>query len=278
MDPTAWRTGWFDREYDTKPGAPASAALIATWPERAAATRAQNTLIEDEAYGAHPRELIDILRAPEPKGCVYYIHGGYWRARSKVETSWVADAFLEAGYSVALLNYPLCPEVSLSAICDSTRRAFAHLHLALLEPEESARIVVVGHSAGGYLAALHLATDWTAYGLPRDPLAGVIPISGIFDLTPLTATSINDQLGLDLAEARRLSLTQQPLGSTAPLHLALGAGESGEFRRQARMLAKHWAALTPTVELAGESHFDILDRLGAGGALYRAAIEMLEKR
>lgn len=247
------------------------------WPARAEVTRARYPMSADIAYGSHPRETMDVFRAAEPKGTMIYIHGGFWRARSKIETSWVADGYPEEGYSVALLSYPLCPEVTLADISDCTRRAFAKLYRDVLSVQERQRIVVVGHSAGGYLAAMLMTADWYAYGLPAKPFHGAMAISGIFDLAPLLPTTINDALHLTPEQAQRLSLLDKPFYVSARLVLAAGGLETDEFRRQTQVMAQKWSALSPEViEVPGKNHFDVLDGLVEPGHAMRAAVfEML---
>ena len=52
--------------------------------------------------------------------------------------------------SVAVINYPLCPDVSLARIVEATRRAFAHLWREILTDGERGRIAVTGHSATAF--------------------------------------------------------------------------------------------------------------------------------
>ena len=256
---------WFEREYNTRLAIPDAAALCAAWPERAAATRRRHAGILDIRYGEHPREVFDLFRAEEPRGTVLFIHGGYWRAFSKDDFSWVAEDFLAHRVSVAVLNYPLCPDVRLGRIVEATRAAFVHLHRSVLSTAERRRIVVTGHSAGGYLAALHLATDWTAFGLPDDPVVGVLPISGVFDLAPLIRTSMNEALRLDAAEAETLDLSRAPLRSRARLAFALGGDESAEFHRQSAQMARRWRAST-LLDVEGRHHLDVIDGLAEPGS------------
>lgn len=272
--------GWAEREYNPRHSVSDAQAIYGTWPERAAATRRRHPPLADLRYGDHPRERLDLFRAPNARGCVLFIHGGYWRAFSKDDFSWVADGFVPQGISVALLNYPLCPDVRLSRIVDAARRGFAHLWRDVLTEAERASIVVTGHSAGGYLSALHLATDWEELGLPRDPLAGVVPISGVFSLAPLIATTMNEAIRLDLAEAGELSLYGKPWRSRAPLALVVGGAESAEFHRQSEELASGWAELAPQViDVPGRNHFDVLDGLTDPGAeLHRTITAMIERR
>lgn len=259
--------GWAEREYNPRVLVPDAARIYEQWPVRAAATRARHPPLADIQYGEHPRETIDLFRAPHARGTVLFIHGGYWRAFSKTDFSWVADGFLDQGLSVALLNYPLCPEVTLARIVEATRRAFAMLYRDLLTPAEQAHIVVTGHSAGGYLTALHLATAWEEHGLPADPIAGVVPISGVFALAPLIDTTINEGVRLDLAGAGELSLYGKPWRSRAHLAFVVGGDESAEFHRQSADMADSWRELGPTLhDIPGRNHFDVIDGLAEPGS------------
>ena len=265
-----------ERAYLPSLSIPETDAIFESWNARAAATRAKLPFKADIAYGTHPREILDFYPVGNAKGCLVFIHGGYWSGFSKVETSWVAKGFVGQGISVALINYPLCPEVTIDQIRISCTKAFGHLYKHVLNDAERQSIVVSGHSAGGYLAAAQLTEDWAAHGLPANPIAGVISLSGVFDVTPLIKTSLNIGLRLDEAQARALNLNAaQPRGK-AKLALAVGEKESPEFHRQSSDLAKSWAVLSPhLIDVAGANHFTIVDDLAApGGVLNRLAVSM----
>lgn len=263
-------------EYLPSLSIPDTGAIFESWKARAAATRSKLSFKADLRYGAHPREVLDFYPAAQARGCLVFIHGGYWVGFSKIETSWVAKGFVGQGLSVALINYPLCPEVSIADIRASCARAFAHLWKHELGAAERAAIVVSGHSAGGHLAAAHLVEDWARHGLPENPLAGVLSLSGVFDVAPLIKTSLNADLRLSDAAAARVNLiTSLPRGQ-ARLALAVGEAESSEFHRQSADLAKSWASLSPRLmDVKGANHFTIVDSLAApGGELNRLAMAM----
>ncbi|MDE2384548.1 MAG: alpha/beta hydrolase [Alphaproteobacteria bacterium] len=268
-----------DREYLPSLSIPDAGAIFESWKARAAATRAKLPFKADIAYGPHSREVLDFYPAENARGCVVFIHGGYWVGFSKVETAWVAKGFVGQGLSVALINYPLCPEVTIASIRQSCARAFVHLWNKVLGEAERGAVVVTGHSAGGHLAAAHLVEDWAAHGLPANPLAGVISLSGVFDVTPLLQTSLQADLQLTAAQAAEVNLLEQRPKCSAPLVLAVGEKESAEFHRQSSDLAARWAGLAPQVlDVAGTNHFTIVDELAApGGVLNRLAVGMARR-
>lgn len=267
---------WYNLQYLPSLTVANTGELVDEWERRSAATREKYPFTADIKYGPHRREVVDLFRADNAKATLIYIHGGYWRSFSKVETSFVADSFVEQGASVALINYPLCPEVSLGDIRSSIQNAFAHLYKNVLTEAERKSIVVTGHSAGGHLAALHLATDWKIFGLPENPIAGVICLSGVFDVAPLMQTNLNDALQITETSAAILNLNTALIRSKAKLALAVGGDESEEFHCQSSDQAKAWTSLTPQVLDLGEfNHFTIVDSLAnSNGTLNTLARSM----
>src|SRR4029453_10846990 len=102
------------------------------------------------------------------------------------------------GYSVAVVNYDLCPAVSIATIVAEARRAM--VWLAREGPAHGAPtpLVIGGHSAGGQLVAMLFATDWSADGLDAPAVGAGIPLSGVHDLEPLVLSTMNADLKLDI--------------------------------------------------------------------------------
>lgn len=270
---------WYEHQYMPSLSVGDAGAIIERWKSRSAATRAKLKFTHDIRYGAHPREVLDFYPATHAHGCLVFIHGGYWVEFSKIETSFVATGFVDQELSVALINYPLCPDVTIGDIRNSCVKAFVHLYKSVLSEGEREAIVVSGHSAGGHLAAAHLVQDWAKLGLPENPLAGVIALSGVFDVAPLAHTSLRADLHLDQRLAQALDLTKDRPRSSAPLALAVGALESSEFHRQSATLAESWKALRPELfDIAGCNHFTVVDSLAnPGGQLNRLAVAMAQR-
>ena len=118
---------WCEAEYNPRVRVSDFATYPPKWSEWAAGARERHPPLADLSYGPHPREVIDLFRAPNAKGACLFIHGGYWRSFSKNEFSWAAEALLTQGITVAVLNYPLCPEVTIADIVSSTRKAVVAL-------------------------------------------------------------------------------------------------------------------------------------------------------
>jgi arylformamidase len=242
------------------------------WSNLAADARARLGGILDLAYGADPRERLDLFRADPARGTLVFVHGGYWRAFGKEAFSWVAEPFVQAGISVAIPSYPLCPAVRLKDIVRSVSAAVTHLQRVVLTPEERQTTVLVGHSAGAHLAACLLA------GVPHDSASpaidGVVCISGLFDLLPLLHTEMLSGMGWEPPGLHAAS----PLYMAEPAHgtvvLAVGGDETGEFHAQSARFAKAWAArVAAMLRPAGRDHFSIVDDLRSGDSeLARAAM------
>jgi arylformamidase len=257
---------WYEREYNPRIAMPEIADLLAQWPARSDRTRARHPPLADIRTGEHPREAVDLFRPPEPRGCVVFIHGGYFRSFSKRDTAFVAEGFLDSGLTVALINYPLCPEVPIEGLIESVRGSFGRLVSDVLTPAERAGVVVTGHSAGGYLTADLVATDWTARGVPARPFRGAVPISGVFDLAPLIHTSMNADIRITPECAPALDLTRAPQRVPVPIVAVVGEAESAEFHRQSEALAEAWSAPRPGLhEVPGANHVTVLDSLATPG-------------
>jgi arylformamidase len=247
------------------------------WFERYAAAsadaRARFAPHLDLRYGPGPKETLDLFVPAGPaRGTLVFLHGGYWRALDKSDFSYVAPVFLAHDLAVAVVNYDLCPDVTVAAIVDECRRALAWLvrEGGRLGARVD-RLVLAGHSAGGHLTAMLFATDWTAAGLPEPRIAGGVSLSGVHDLEPIVRFSFNADIRLDEREAARLSPVRLRPRTAAPLLLAVGADETSEFIRQTRLLWDAWPASRPPGDVAplivpARHHFSVVADFGEPGS------------
>lgn len=252
-----------DAAYNNMAAVPDSDARLADWAARSAVLRGRLPGECDLPYGPRERNCIDIFRSGQPKApLMVFIHGGWWQRNSRQVFSCMAEGPLACGMDVALVGYTLAPEASLTVIAAEIVAALDWL--AAREPVGSC--VLSGWSAGGHLTALAMDHPFVAAGLS---------ISGVFDLEPIRHSYINEKLGLDAEEARRLSPALSP-PVPKPLTLAYGANELPELQRQSRdhasrlrlAAAPSAAAMASLMKLPEHDHFSILEELAqADGAL-----------
>ena len=270
-----------ERGYNNRAAVADHPHWLAQYPELSAITRARHRHLLDLRYGPGPLQTVDLF-LPErmPGGTFVFIHGGYWRALDKADFHFVAGPLLEQGIAVAVANYDLCPAVSIAKIVDQCRQLM--VWIARQGPRHGVpadNVVVGGHSAGGHLATMMLATDWEALGLTRDPFVGGVTLSGVHDLKPLVLSSMNSDLRLTNAEAARISPVNHVSLSPAPMLVAVGGAETSEFIRQAQLLWDAWPenaqpAAGPLI-VAGRHHFNVVvDHADPESDLTRATLAL----
>ncbi|KAA2241269.1 alpha/beta hydrolase [Salinarimonas soli] len=266
----------YEAEYNNRARVPEHPAIIEGWARDAAAYREAHPP-RSFAYGDSERQAIDLFAGTgeEARPLVMFIHGGYWQGLHPAYFSHLARGLNARGIDVAVPGYDLAPTVHVGEIVDQMRAAAGRLWR-----ETGRRVTVAGHSAGGHLAACLLATDWAAAGLPADLVPGAYAISGLFELRPLLTTSVNRALGLQPAEADRLSPLLWPAPAGRALDAVVGARESDEYLRQSRTIAERWATAgvaTRFEALPGADHFTVIAPLADPGSAMTARVAELAR-
>lgn len=143
------------------------------------------------AYGPHPRQRVDVYRPNtrvDNPHMVVFFYGGSWSSGNRADYRFVGEALASQGIVTVVADYRLSPEVRypvfLQDSASAMRWAFEH---ASDYGVDTSRILVMGHSAGAYNAAM-LALDarWLqAVGLAPSRLAGWIGLAGPYDFLPI---------------------------------------------------------------------------------------------
>lgn len=271
-----------DEQYNNRAAVPDYREYFERWRQDSQRVREQTEVKENIAYGAGERETVDVFPASAANSpVVVFLHGGYWQALDKAYFSFIAPPLLRSDFTVAVLNYPLCPAATLQDIVSSLRWALIFLHRNVSRYNGDAqRIYPVGHSAGGHLAAMLMATSWSQLdsALRNDFLPAAVGISGLFELEPLRHTYVNQALNLDRTGCKSLSPICVPPPGAGSMDLYVGAEESIEYHRQSKQLEQFWSG--PQFELSyqvlpGHNHFSILDELAGPEGKILAGIRNL---
>lgn len=164
------------------------------------------------AYGPDPNQFGDLRlpAGPGPHPVLLSIHGGFWRAKYGLEynerlSAWFADR----GCATWNIEYRRVGQEGggyPGTLLDAAAAADHLRTLAERYPLDLARVVAVGHSAGGQLA-LWLAGRRRLPGGPLRgsgdplPLSGVISLAGVADLEAM----------FQIHEARAVPLEESPV-------------------------------------------------------------------
>jgi arylformamidase len=268
----------YEAEYNDKGGVQEYFVNLERREMLAMAYRLAGETMLNQAYGSRERHRYDLFRAADQDApVVVYIHGGYWQRGDRRDYSFVARELNANGITVAIPSYSLCPEVSVMEIGDEIQRC-----LAVLWKHTRKRPTVVGHSAGGHLAAEMMARDWTGFpGVPADLVRTAYAISGVFDLTPLIGTSLNRALGLTAGTARAASpLFRPPPPKGRRFVAAVGSEESEELVSQSRRITANWSGVGIDARceiVTGANHFTIIEELITPGSPTLSQIVMLAR-
>ncbi|PPR60268.1 MAG: hypothetical protein CFH10_01598 [Alphaproteobacteria bacterium MarineAlpha4_Bin2] len=273
-----------DAQYNARSAVPAFDTFVTRWQETSQRATRELECTLDVAYGESSVERLDIFHPIDggPAPVLIFFHGGYWRAGDKSWFRFLARPFVERGSMFVIPKYGLCPDHDMDELVAQCRRAVAWTHRHASEHGgDSARLFISGHSAGGHITGMMLATDWAATdGLPENAIKGVTGISGLYDLEPIRLSKVNEPLRLLEASADRNSPVKLPLPIEPPATLlAFGGLESDEYGRQGaayRDVLRKAGGKPVTLKVEGHHHFSILDAFGnPKHRLGRAVLEQL---
>jgi len=145
----------------------------------------------DLSYGSDPRNRLDVytpVNAASDAPVVVFFYGGSWSSGSRSDYSFVGEALASRGIVAVLADYRLYPQVHYQGFLDDSARAVGwtreHIRQYGGDPQ---RLYVMGHSAGGYNAAM-LALDpkWlAAVNMKPSMIRGWIGLAGPYDFLPI---------------------------------------------------------------------------------------------
>jgi arylformamidase len=264
-------SAYLDTQFNNRLRVPEFAQHFQRWQAGSADAR-KDCCVLDVPYGLLQTETLDIF--PSSRGrrkapVIVFIHGGYWRSLDKADHSFIAPAFTQDA-CVVIPNYPLCPNVTMEQLVLTQVQALAWVYRNIAQHGgDASRITVIGHSAGGHLAALLLCCQWqrVASDLPKHLLRNALSLSGLHDLEPLMHSAyIQGDLRLTSAQVSRCSPAYFP-APAGDLIALCGANESDEFIRQNALIQTAWGkrCVTHCETLPSLNHFSVLEALATKG-------------
>ncbi|KAK5649769.1 hypothetical protein RI129_000798 [Pyrocoelia pectoralis] len=220
-------------------------------------------------YGPTDKEKLDIFgtNLPPESPIVIYVHGGdYWQELGREISSYIVTPLYKNEFKVIIFGYTLSPEATLQQIQDQINRAFLRC-VDYANSTGSRSLYVCGHSGGSQLVASIFQSSFST--IPPDSaniLKGVILISGIYDLIPLTKTRVNEILQLDTTGARKLSPLYQPFIASQGVvfFIIVGENESPAFVEQSEAFHRKLKGLgykSEFIVVKEVDHFDIAEQL-----------------
>jgi acetyl esterase/lipase len=176
-------------------------AAMSAWLSGCSGTAALDKLVARDtylgrtglAYGPDARHRIDVYRPlglPPAGGLpvVLFFYGGNWTRGERADYRFVGEALAANGILALVADYRLSPAVAYEGMLQDCALALQWtLRNAADHGGDPTRVMVMGHSAGAYNAAM-LALDprWLApLGLAPSRLAGWIGLAGPYDFLPI---------------------------------------------------------------------------------------------
>ncbi|WP_246116035.1 alpha/beta hydrolase family protein [Trebonia kvetii] len=153
-------------------------------------------------YGADPSQFGELsLPDGKPLGTVVVIHGGFWRARYDLSLGRPLAADL-AGRGYAAWNLEYRRALAGGGWPGTFEDVAAGIDLLASLPVDTGRVVVVGHSAGGHLAAWAVGRGKLPAGAPganpKVAVTGVVSQAGVLALADCARQRVGDTAALDL--------------------------------------------------------------------------------
>ncbi len=148
------------------------------------------------AFGEDPRQRYDVYAPKDATGplpVLVFFYGGNWASGSKDDYVWMGHALASMGYVVVVPDYRLVPDHPYpDFVLDgaaAVKHAVAH---AKDYGGDGSRLALMGHSAGGYIAAM----------LPLDPqflgdlpVKAVVGLAGPYDFYPFDVDASRNAFG-----------------------------------------------------------------------------------
>lgn len=167
------------------------------------------------AYGEGARRMLDVYApthaSSAPLPVIVFIYGGSWNSGTRSGYGFVGRALAARGFLVVIPDYRVVPEVHYPAFLEdnaaAVRWTIAHAGDYGADPT---RVILAGHSAGAYDAAM-LAVDPRWLGADRRHIRALIGLAGPYNFAPFV-----DKVVLETFTPVADQAATQPVSFAAP--------------------------------------------------------------
>jgi len=230
--------------------------------------------IADVPFAPGPRGRMDFylprnLPDSSPKPLVVFWYGGSWQTGKRGDYRFVGAALASRGAVVAIPDYRLYPEVRFPEFLRDAALAVAQAQKqAPRWGADPARIVLGGHSAGAYIAAM-LALEpryLREAGVDPDTIAGFFALSGPHVVMPDT-TALHDIFDAVSTPEQYRPVARVSPGAPPALLIHGGSDDlvgADQSRKLAAALCSQRDAVALRIE-PGRGHIDTLIALSRPG-------------
>ena len=219
-----------------------------------------------------------------------FIHGGFWLLPDdeyRIGPA-LAENLVQDGVAVALIRYRLAPAHRHPAQAEDVAAAVAQLIKdAAKYGFDARRIYLAGHSAGGQLASL-VGLDsryLTRHGVAKNSIAGIVSISGLYDLNPGWSVAKNQSVAVENTFGKDVALLKQAspfhhVRADAPPFLIISTfrdfpGFALDARRFADALRQAGAKDVQQLMIEGADHFSVVKFDEENNSLRRVVVRFL---
>ncbi|PRY99206.1 arylformamidase [Jezberella montanilacus] len=251
-----------EREFNPRVSVPDTEPYIKRGAEQSAKAYATHEHQSDLSYAPGDLTTLDYFPCGQPGRPLFvFIHGGFWRGRDKKDFAYVANSMLPTGCNVALMNYDLCPTVTVTQITQQIRDGLVWLSSQATKLGFKSGLLVAGHSAGAHLLAMTLAKTGQSYQLPDQVVNKAYLISGIYDCSPVLEISVNEEIRMTEQEVPLMSPIRFAMPAGVQYEVLAGGAEPAGWVKQSTDFAEHLHRHGCNVNMQlrpGLNHYSIL--------------------
>jgi len=153
------------------------------------------------AYGRKPRQKLDVYkpRHAAKAPVLVFFYGGSWQGGSRDLYLFVGASLAAQGIVTVVPDYSIFPPVRFPIFVEDAARAVRFAHESAAQwGGDPARLVLMGHSAGAYIAAmLSFDPQWLRQVdlNSQTDLAAFIGLAGPYDFLPIESRTLRTIFG-----------------------------------------------------------------------------------